>query len=432
MIACHVWLRKHGKGLNHPTPTVDSAAVDAPLFSVPDYRRGWLLGLLTGVVRWLEFLALGIFAYQLTKSPSLVALLAIVRVAPYAFLGFVVGALTDRYDRKLLLIICLLAMIVASASMVYLSYSGQATYPIILATTLATGIFWLTDMPIRRRFMVDAVGPARIGRAMGIDSITNYATRGLGPLAGGIILQWFGVTGIFALNLTLYLIGLVLVLGFKRPTDTAAAGASKKLTRKKQPQSGSMILLSNPRFLIILGITIVYNIFCNPFAAMIPVFGSKDFGMSPAAIGTLASFEGLGGVIGSMLIGIYIREKQLFAVYFFGPAFYLTVLATLSYLLEPSATFAALILASFGGGCFSGTQYALVYTTAPPELRGRAFGFLALGIGSATLGLWNAGYLFGHYESAIALRIMAIQGLIPLAILGLLAVLTRGRTAQSQ
>lgn len=415
--------------MSHVTPVADTPNVDAPLFSIPDYRRGWLLGLLSGIVRWLEFLALGVFAYQLTGSPPLVALLAIVRVAPYALLGFVVGALTDRYDRKTLFIISLSAMIATSAAMIYLSHTDQATYPIIVATTLATGIFWLTDMPVRRRFMIDAVGASRIGRAMGVDSITNYATRGIGPLAGGVIFQWFGATGIFSLNLALYLICLLLVLRLKRPggkLQVAPAGGS--VTEEGKPsQSGVMTLLGNPRFVIILGITIIYNLFCNPFVAMIPVFGSKDFGFSPAAIGTLASFEGLGGVIGAMLIGMYIRPQQLFTVYFFGPTFYLAVLLALSYLLEPSATFIALIFASFGGGCFSGTQYALVYTTAPPELRGRAFGFLALCIGCATLGLWNAGYLFNHYDSSTALRIMALEGLIPLAILGVLLLFTRSR-----
>ncbi len=412
--------------MSQVTPTADATADDAPLFAIPDYRRGWLLGLMSGIVRWLEFLALGIFAYQLTESPPLVALLAIVRVAPYAFLGFIVGALTDRYDRKWLFILCLLAMITTSAAMIYLSHTGQATYPIILATTLATGIYWLTDMPIRRRFMVDAVGPARIGRAMGIDSITNYATRGIGPLAGGVIFQWFGATGIFALNLVLYIICLVLVLRLTRPvSDVSPATSDQTSSGGEKGRSSSWILLRNPRFLIILGVTIIYNIFCNPFAAMIPVFGSKDFGFTPAAIGTLASFEGLGGVVGSVLIGMYIRQQQLFAVYLFGPIFYLAVLVTLSYFLEPSATFLALVLASFGGGCFSGTQYALVYMTAPPELRGRAFGFLALCIGSATLGLWNAGYLFNTYESHIALRIMALEGLIPLSILALLSLFTK-------
>lgn len=400
---------------------------EAGLFSVPDYRRGWLLGLLTGIVRWLEFLALGIFAYQLTASPALVALLAIVRVAPYAFLGFVVGALTDRYDRKLLFIISLSLMTAISATMTYLAYTGQATYPMILATTLATGIFWLTDMPVRRRLMVEAVGSARIGRAMGIDSITNYGTRGIGPLAGGVMLEWFGATGIFALNLVIYLTCLLLVVGFSR-RDVDAESASQAAATSDEPPKPApsvMVLLTNPRFMIILAVTVIYNIFCNPFVAMIPVFASKDFGLSPAAIGTLASFEGLGGVIGALLIGTFIRPQHLFPVYFFGPAFYLVVLTALSYALTPTATFGALILASFGGGCFSGTQYALIYTTAPPELRGRAFGFLALCIGSATLGLWNAGYLFSHYQSSYALRIMALEGLIPLAILGVLALLLK-------
>ena len=293
------------------------------LFSVPDYRRGWLLGLLTGIVRWFEFLALGIFAYQLTASPALVALLAIVRVAPYAFFGFVVGALTDRYDRKLLFIVSLSLMIAISATMTYLAYTGQATYPMILATTLATGIFWLTDMPVRRRLMVEAVGSDRIGRAMGIDSITNYGTRGIGPLAGGVMLEWFGATGIFALNLVIYLTCLLLVVGFSR-RDVDAESASQAAATSDEPPKPApsvMVLLSNPRFMIILAVTVIYNIFCNPFVAMIPVFASKDFGLSPAAIGTLASFEGLGGVIGALLIGMFIRPQHLFPVYFFGPPF---------------------------------------------------------------------------------------------------------------
>ena len=70
------------------------------LFATVNYRRIWLIGLLTGVTRWLEFLALGIFAYEITQSPSLVALLALLRMAPFIFLGFFIGALTDVIDRK--------------------------------------------------------------------------------------------------------------------------------------------------------------------------------------------------------------------------------------------------------------------------------------------------------------------------------------------
>jgi MFS family permease len=402
------------------------AVGDLPLHRVPDYRRGWLLGLLTGVIRWLEFLALGIFAYQLTESPPLVALLAIVRVAPYAFLGFVIGALTDRYDRRVMLIGLLAVMALIAGTMVFLAHGGLATYPMVVAATLATGIFWVTDMPIRRRFMVEAIGQARIGRGMGLDNITNYLTRGLGPLIGGLVLQFFGVVGVFTLNCVLYVICIVLAVGFTRPrraspVSGAAAGARESL----------MVLLGNARFMVILGVTVVYNLFCAPFIAMIPVFAQKDFGFSPAAIGSIAAMEGLGGVIGSILIGLFIRPRALLAIYFTGPFIYLVSVLVLSFFLRPEFTVAGLILASFGGACFSATQYALVYTTAPEELRGRAFGLLALAIGCATIGLWNAGNLFAAYPSDVALRTMALEGLVPLMVLGGAALWTRPPTHEA-
>ena len=93
--------------------------------------------------------------------------------------------------------------------------------------------------------------------------------------------------------------------------------------------------------------------------------------------------------------------------------------------LTPDLTLATLIALSFGGACFSATQYTLLYTTAPPELRGRAFGFLSLAIGCGTLGLWNAGYLFDTFSSATAMMIMALEGLVPMALLALFAVTRR-------
>ena len=67
----------------------------------------------------------------------------------------------------------------------------------------------------------------------------------------------------------------------------------------------------------------------------------------------------------------------------------------------------------------------LLYTTAPPELRGRAFGFLSIAIGCGTLGLWNAGYLFNTFPSATAMMIMALEGLVPMTLLVLFAAMRR-------
>lgn len=402
------------------------------LFAISDYRRGWLLGMLSGVARWLEFLALGVFAYEVTGSPPLVALLAIVRVAPYALLGYLVGSISDRIDRKRWLIIALGVMCAVSAGMALLAALGHATYAAIVAATLATGIFWLTDMPMRRRLMLDAVGAERSGRAMGFDNITNYVTRGLGPLIGGLAYQWFGAAGVFGMNFAAYLVCLVLALGFSAQTPSESPSTNAAKTNEPKSESPKASLLANPRFCAILGVTIIYNLFCVPFVGMLPVFAKKDFAFEPAAVGSLAAFEGVGGLIGAVAIGLFIRPAFFFPVYFSGPLIYLLSILGVSFFLTPGFTVVALITLSIGGACFSATQYVLIYTTAQPALRGRAFGFLSMGIGCATLGHWNAGMLFKSFESATALRIIALEGLLPLAVLGVFAFLMGTRHVSAE
>ena len=220
--------------------------------------------MLTGIARWLEFLALGIFAYQLTGSPPLVALLAILRLVPYFTLGYFVGSVTDKIDRKLWLLIGLIAMSVISGALAYLAATGNATYSMIVFATLATGIFWLTDMPFRRRFMLDAVGSERAGRAMGFDNITNYATRGLGPLIGGVVFQFFGPVGVFGFNLCVYMLCILVALGFVRPKPSEPQQTIDTAATKLSVDSKSGSLLADTRFCIILAVTVLYNLFCIP------------------------------------------------------------------------------------------------------------------------------------------------------------------------
>jgi MFS family permease len=139
--------------------------------------------------------------------------------------------------------------------------------------------------------------------------------------------------------------------------------------------------------------------------------------------GALAACEGIGGMVGSLCVGILARERTLLAFYFFGPFLYLAVILSLSFHVSIAAMIVALLLASLGAACFSATQYALVYLHAPPSQRGRATGLLALGIGFGTIGLYSAGEFFTHMPPDTALMIMAVGGLVPLTLLGMVVAM---------
>ena len=78
---------------------MSTALADRPsLFSDRRFLQVWTVGCLTGCVRWLELLAFGLYALDVTGSPSLVALVALLRLFPLALFGIFVGAIADLID----------------------------------------------------------------------------------------------------------------------------------------------------------------------------------------------------------------------------------------------------------------------------------------------------------------------------------------------
>ncbi|MEM7751395.1 MAG: MFS transporter, partial [Pseudomonadota bacterium] len=388
------------------------------IFANPDYTRIWCFGLLTGTVRWLEFLAVGIYAFEITQSPQLVALLALLRMSPFVLLGFFIGALTDIVNRKRWLIALTVIVFLVSTATAVAAYQGLATFTVIAIATLVTGVYWVTDMPLRRRLLVDAVDNRILASASAFDNITNYVTRAVGPICGGIAYQWLGIAGIFTLSAILYAMCLLLALGIAQ-----RQASSSKPGNKPAFAIGMLLppisLLRDRSFVIVLGITIVYNVWCFPLVAMIPVMGERDLALSAAAIGVLTATEGLGGAIAAMIIGLMATNRSLFPLYFWGPFFYLILVAALALQLTVSTATLAFIVAGAAAACFSAAQFVLVYLIAPPEMRGRATGILSIFIGTSALGMYNAGYLFEQFSSQQALWIMAGQGLTVMTFLGI-------------
>jgi MFS family permease len=395
------------------------------LFAVADYRRIWAIGAFCGVARWLEFVAIAIFAYELTHSPELVALLAVLRMLPYVLLGFGMGALADAVDRKPLLVASLLAMALVSGAMALLTLSGTAGYALVAAATMASGAFWTTDMPVRRRLLVDAVGQNDIAAALGFDNSTMYAARALGPLIGGATYQFLGIEGIYALIAASYLACLLLATRLAAGSHAAPRAAGTRFRFLLPPRD----LLVDRRFQVIMGVTLVYNLWCFPFVSMVPVIAQKDFALVPILVGAMSACEGLGGTLGALIVASLAAERTLFRFYYLGTLSFLLLVFALSLHLTPETAVAVLLMLGLASASFSATQYALIYVIAPPDMRGRATGVLSLFIGSSMFGHYHTGLLFEKLGSATAMRLMAIEGAVAMLVLGILWWRTTGKPA---
>ncbi len=71
------------------------------------------------------------------------------------------------------------------------------------------------------------------------------------------------------------------------------------------------------------------------------------------------------------------------------------------------------------GAGFTTMQSTLIYSVAPPEMRGRLFGVLVICIGTGLIGFANVGLMGEWFGGSGAIRIVAAEGIIPLILIGI-------------
>ncbi len=384
----------------------------------PVFARVWLIGIFSGVARWLEMLVFGVFAFELTGSPFLVALLIILRLLPLVVFGSIVGTLADRLPPRLLLLASLSVALLVSATLVLLFVMEAAQYWHIALATLVTGVVWTTDLPVRRRILGDAAGIDRIALAMSFDSATNNATRMLGPLLGGVLYQWLGASGAFALSACLYALGVAMTLGVPAAVSTGVRG--NRPTKILGDLLEAFAFVARDRDISrILLVTVVFNVWGFPFVSMIPVIGSGELTLSAGWIGGLAALEGGGAFLGALAIAMGVRNANFRGLYYFGALAYLLLVLLAGWTIEVFSLAAALFCIGLAGACFTTMQSTLIYSVAPPQMRGRLFGLMAICIGTGLIGFANIGLMGEWFGGSAAIRIVAAEGLIPLLLVGL-------------
>ena len=382
------------------------------------YLRVWLVGVCSGVARWLELLVVGVYAYDTTGSPFLVALLVILRMLPLALLGSIIGTFADRLSTRLLLILVMISAMLAALFVFLIFAFGFDNYWLVAVSSLIAGIVWATDMPLRRRLLGDIAGLDRIAPAMSLDSATNNGTRMIGPLFGGILLQWLGPSGAFSLSALMYAACVLLLLGLPVSSGFTKRAANERPLFKDFKEVFSFIAADRDILRILL-ITVIFNVWGFPFISMIPVLGRSLLEINASWIGVLAGLEGAGALIGSLIIALGIPRLSFRQLYYFGLMGYLVFAFITGWMVSSIPMGITLFIVGIMCAGFTTMQSTLIYSAAPPEMRGRLFGVVVICIGTGLIGFANIGLMGELFGASTAIRIVALEGLIPLILIGL-------------
>ena len=393
------------------TLTVSEAASRRWLIGEPDFRRLWLIGLVVFSVRWLEMLAVAVFAYQRTGSPFVVALLTMLRMLPMALFGALIGAAAERVERRRALVLVVASMLLCSIALALLAWSDALEVWHLALASFISGLTWTTDNPVRRTMIGEVVGPERMSAAMSIDVGANNASRMLGPTVGGILLATLGIGGAFAVSVAGYLVAAMVALRVRHRNTAALSTAAGVLERMIE---GLVLVRRDPRLSGTMVITVIYNTFGWPFTSMIPVIGQDNLGLGAAGIGLLASMDGVGAFCGAIAIALCAKPPHFARLYVGGVALYLLMLPVFALAPGPLLAGSVLLLTGLANSGFSIMQATLVCLAAPPEMRSRVFGVLSVCIGVGMIGFLHLGWLASIIGATLAIVTIGAEGLVAL------------------
>ncbi len=376
----------------------------------------WLIGALQFGVRWLDTLAVGIFAYQTTGSAFVVTMLMMLRMLPIALFGMFTGAAADRFDGRTILLVTLGLCCVTSATMALLAYTGHLAIWHVAIATLIVGTVWSSDIPLRRLMIGRIVGADRMANAMALDAGSSNGARMAGPAIGGVVLAIWGITGCFAVGTVMYLIGFLaaVTIRYRSPARTHAGGvffgnilAALKLAVRDKSFAGFF------------SITLIFNLFAFPILSLVPVIGQDHLGLGARGIGLLAAMEGVGALLGATVWFFHARAEHYARIYVYSTIAYAIALMAMAVVPYAALAALALMVAGFGGAGFGIMQSTLIFRGAKPEMRGQLLGLMTVAIGTGPLGLLQVGLLAEAFGAQLAVLISGGEALVAF-------VLTRG------
>src|SRR5215813_2867836 len=134
------------KELAHPARSVSAVSSLAPL-RVPLFRALWIATIASNLGTWMQDVGESWLMVSLTKSPILVALVETAGSLPVVLLALPACALADLIDRRKLLLITQLWMLVAACAMGVLTFAGVVTPWLLLLLTFTLGLVAAMNSP---------------------------------------------------------------------------------------------------------------------------------------------------------------------------------------------------------------------------------------------------------------------------------------------
>ena len=248
---------------------------------------------------WIQRLALGWHAWQLSESSLVVGLVAAAQFMPLILLTPFFGVLVDRVNTRSAAIVMHAVLAAIATILGILTYTGHMTAEWLLFLAFMHGLANSAYSPVRLALIPDLVNKKKFPSAVAVSSIVFNVSRFVGPGIAGAVVALYGLGSAYMINAVTYL-PVIYVLSIIRIDEHEIHAANKKpyfdqlieglrYTRDHAPIR-QIILLAG-----------VSNFFGRGILELMPAFAALIFDGGSGVLAALMSAAGVGAILASLL-----------------------------------------------------------------------------------------------------------------------------------
>jgi MFS family permease len=357
-----------------------------------NYRKYLYGNILSVLGVWIQRLALGWHAWQLSESALVVGIVAAAQFLPLVVLTPFFGVLVDQINTRSAAIVMHFVLALVASGLAVLTLTGYMTVEWLVALAFMHGLANSAYSPVRLALIPDLVKKEQFPSAVAISSMTFNISRFIGPGIAGAIVALYGLGAAYAINAITYL-PVIYVLSIIR-IDAHPPDPGPKKSYFAQLLEGLRYTMDHGRIRQIILLSGVSNFFGRGILELMPAFSALIFEGGASVLAALMAAAGVGSILASLAFSSRRLQSHLHTLVLIGSlgvGLAIALFAQVSSL--PMGVAAVLLLGMFASVVSIGSQTE-VQILVENRLRGRVLSLWTLVImGGPAIGSVVAGAL---------------------------------------
>jgi len=255
--------------------------------------------------------AITIWAFAETGSATVLALTALFNFAPIVLLSPIAGALVDRWNRKLVLMISDFVAGLTTIVFLFLFMTGQLEIWHLYVIGALASSFEAFQFPAFAAAITMMLTKEQYARASGMLSVAQSAAGIGAPILAGVLLGFADLGLILMVDIATFILAVIAIVAVHIPQPAKTAdGQAGKSNLWQESLYGFVYIWERPSLFGMQMMFLVANFFMGVGFILAPPSILATTDNNEVILGTVQSFAGVGGLLGGLLMSFWGGPKN--------------------------------------------------------------------------------------------------------------------------